>query len=61
MARSMELQAFIDSVFPEMAQAIQEGKCPICKGEITEFKDELSVREYEISGMCQKCQDEFFD
>ena len=24
------------------------------------FRDELSTREYQISGMCQKCQDETF-
>ena len=24
------------------------------------FRDELSVREFKISGMCQECQDKFF-
>lgn len=38
------------------------GKCPTCRKKIlsTEFKDELSVREFCISGMCQECQDEVF-
>lgn len=31
-----------------------------CGGPATEFKDELSRREYRISGLCQKCQDEVF-
>lgn len=31
--------------------------CLICGGEATEFRDELSRKEYGISGMCQKCQD----
>ena len=39
---------------------IKLGKCPICSKEISynEFKDEISRREYDISGMCQLCQDE---
>lgn len=31
-----------------------------CGGPATEFKDEVSRREYRISGLCQKCQDAFF-
>lgn len=31
-----------------------------CGGPATEFRDELSKREYSISGLCQKCQDKFF-
>jgi hypothetical protein len=34
-----------------------------CKTDIiTEdsFRDDLSIKEYKISGMCQKCQDDFF-
>lgn len=41
-----------------------EGKClppPIgCGGVAGEFRDEISRREYGISGLCQKCQDEVF-
>ena len=41
----------------------REGFCATCGGEIDpeEFRDELSRREWTISGMCQKCQDEVFD
>jgi len=37
--------------------------CPICGDNIdtSKFKDELSLKEFRISGMCQRCQDEFFD
>ena len=60
--RNPTIQQFIETLFPE-AQNIKEGKCPFC-GKIidvdNEFKDDLSRREYEISGMCQTCQDEFF-
>ncbi len=34
--------------------------CTTCPREITEFKDEISMREYKISGMCQVCQDKTF-
>lgn len=35
--------------------------CTWCVEPITKFKDELSATEYQISGLCQKCQDEVFD
>ncbi len=50
----------IELLFPGTAQSIQEGLCPICKGEVTSFRNELSAQEYRISGMCQKCQDAVF-
>lgn len=62
--RSEGLQAFMEAVFPEEEACKKEGKCPFCGKKIdvnTEFKDELSKREFEISGMCQSCQDDFFD
>jgi len=31
-----------------------------CGLAITTFKDELSKREFAISGLCQVCQDKFF-
>lgn len=48
--------------FGKEVDAIHAGKCPICGKEINmeDFIDELSRREFYISGMCQKCQDEIF-
>lgn len=42
---------------------IKKGICPFCVKEIKEedFTDELSKKEYSISGTCQKCQDEIFN
>lgn len=40
--------------------ALNMGNCPICKGPAKNFRDALSLKEYNISGMCQKCQDEVF-
>ena len=60
--RDPKLQEFIDNLFPKEAERIKEGKCPFCGETINmdDFKDDLSRREFEISGMCQKCQDDFF-
>jgi len=35
-------------------------KCPVCNEDIKEFKDSISKEEYELSGMCQDCQDKVF-
>ena len=40
---------------------LQLGLCPLCGGPPGEFKDELSKREFAVSGICQKCQDEIFE
>ena len=39
---------------------ISHDRCVSCDGVATDFKDDLSRREYSISGLCQKCQDEVF-
>ena len=41
-------------------ECIESGKCVFCDEPFLCFKDKLSQKEYEISGMCQKCQDETF-
>ena len=43
-------------------ESIEERVCPFCHTaiDITEFRDKLSKREWEISGLCQKCQDDMF-
>jgi len=35
--------------------------CRWCGKEIKGFKDELSVKEFRISGLCQECQDKTFN
>lgn len=47
-------------VFPEAPVLVRKGLCPLCGKAIGDFKDELSEREYEISGLCQACQDGVF-
>lgn len=43
------------------AEVIEARRCMTCTGTAETFRDTLSVKEYTISGMCQKCQDSVFD
>jgi hypothetical protein len=51
-----------DLGFEEEVQNVEQNRCPFCKKEIDEndFRDELSKREYKISGLCQACMDSIF-
>lgn len=44
--------------------AIEENECSMCPHTFEdpdeEFRGESSIQEYRQSGLCQKCQDEFF-
>lgn len=43
-------------------ELIEEHRCPICTDTIDfqAFRNDISRREYMISGLCQKCQDSVF-
>jgi hypothetical protein len=45
---------------PATPLLVLRGYCPLCSAEVNSFRDEGSLREYRISGMCQSCQDKFF-
>lgn len=49
--------------FAEQVTKVENGICPICEKLILtgSFRDALSEREFQISGMCQQCQDSIFD
>jgi hypothetical protein len=40
--------------------AIEGNTCTFCRKEAVEFEDDLSRKEYTISGLCQSCQNEVF-
>jgi len=47
-------------LFPERIELLKKGFCTICGELIQDFRNEISHKEYQISGMCQKCQDSVF-
>jgi len=72
MKRDKELQATIDS-FAKKAFGISQSAakrkgalmaiCVFCKKPIdpgNDFRNEISRKEFEISGICQVCQDDLF-
>ena len=56
------IEQLILSGFEVSDARIAFGRCPLCgqKIDIRDFVDDLSLREYGISGMCQSCQDDVF-
>ena len=63
-------------IFPEARELTQRRRCPCCKRIVntsdafnasyapdrlsSPFRDDLSRKEYSISGLCQDCQDKVF-
>lgn len=59
-----DLSKPVFQLFPEAADAIIRGECVPCGStriRDCDFRDDISKKEYGISGMCQSCQDEAFD
>jgi len=48
--------------FAKEVEMVEKYVCPMCMKDINmrDFKDNLSVKEYRISGLCQNCQDKIF-
>ena len=65
MSRSPVLQECLDDAAKAafgrtMTESHKQDICVSCGKPATEFKDELSKKDYSISGFCQTCQDETF-
>ena len=59
--KSPAINAFIGERYNiDRVETIHKDICVMCKKEANNFKDELSKKEYRISGMCQKCQNNIF-
>ena len=63
--KSPAMEQFLDTVSENMngvkrTDSIKADKCVSCKGDATDFRNEISKREYTISGLCQSCQDSIF-
>ena len=55
-------QVIVTGKTKSMSNLVSEEGCNTCPNEYPlEFKDLLSFKEYKISGLCQKCQDEVFE
>ena len=64
-AKSKEVKNVLDSTAQNVfgmttKEALEKKICVKCRKEAKEFRDTLSEKEYWISALCQKCQDEFF-
>ena len=57
--KSREMEAFLEDAFKRTTH-ITNDRCVTCGKDATEFNDDLSRKEYTISGMCQVCQDGVF-
>lgn len=61
--KAPEIEHLIDAFNPagrKRVDSIKADVCSWCGKPATTFKDELSRREYYISGFCQECQDKTF-
>lgn len=58
----MNFEKFLIAARNDIANAAATSTCCNCKCEVRlkEFRDELSLKEYSISRLCQECQDEVF-
>ncbi|HSW57588.1 MAG TPA: hypothetical protein VLH15_04250 [Dehalococcoidales bacterium] len=46
--------------FASEVAAVEKGLCPFCLKQVGAFRDNLSEKEYKISGLCQQCQDKIY-
>ena len=50
--------------FNKEVDLVEQGKCPLCKKDIVpiidSFINQESFKDYQISGLCQECQDSIF-
>ena len=51
------MEEYLHTLQPTRSTAMAAKKCVVCAGDASEFKDEISAKEYTISGLCQECQD----
>lgn len=57
--KSPQLEQFLENLYGRTTAVLLD-YCTMCRKPATEFRDELSRKEYTLSGCCQTCQDDFF-
>ena len=59
--KSEQMENFIDGILgTSRRESITSNVCTFCKKPATSFRNAISEKEYSISGLCQKCQDDTF-
>ena len=62
--KSPAIENFLEALSGRTS-AITSDKCVAppygCGQDAVHFRDEISAKEYQISGLCQSCQDSVFD
>ena len=63
--KTAEMENYLDDIANELfgrgrKVAMDNQMCVVCGNDANYLNDELSRREYSISGMCQTCQDKTF-
>ena len=57
--KNKEVKQFLDDTLGR-TEKIKSSLCVTCNATDVRFRNEISRKEYTLSGMCQKCQDDFF-
>ncbi len=63
--KSPEMEKFLDQFTMKTfgrkrAECIKKGICVECGGSACKFRDTTSLKEFNISALCQSCQDSLF-
>ena len=59
--KSEAIEELLSSIMGKSRElVIKANMCMTCDNPDVALRDELSAKEYNISGMCQRCQDEVF-
>jgi hypothetical protein len=60
--KAMNKEIMKDAGFEKEVHRVMAGLCPFCDNKPVEkdFRNEVSLREFKISGLCQQCQDKVF-
>lgn len=61
--KSSDMQEALKGLFPDHSKNIEAGGCATCgskKVKSEDFENDLSRKEFSISGMCQECQNQIW-
>lgn len=64
MAKTTQMEGFLEATSQRMFGRSRKSPACVCCGSVqvarSDFRDDVSRREFEISHLCQKCQDNVF-